>query len=451
MKRAWIMKRARIGMAAALACCMALAGCGSQSTQSGSQGEVMRLSSRGTNGKEGTVLAQNRGDAESAYPAADRLDATLAETTNRFAYQFAQELGGSGENYFFSPYSICSALAVLDNAARGETKAQIEEMLGITDLDHYNRQIGYYMRQPQNKRASLSSANSLWLQTGYALSETAYTDYLPLVESYYNAEIWEADFQNNPSGTKEAVNAWVKERTGEMIPAFRKEDYSRDTVLSIINAVYFYGEWSVPFLAAKTREQDFHGGHGDTVVPMMHNGEIYLPYYVQGDLRGLSMPYGDKSKVMNILLPAEEASQSASELFAALSDGEKNDFLTTLMNSDEVMVSSLRIPKFQMEYSVPQMKQILQQLGMVDAFGAEADFGGLADADLYVSEVSHTAKLEVDELGSRASAVTEIVVAKNSMMIEEGSIQFIVDQPFVFFIQDKETGMILFMGEVKDL
>lgn len=92
-------------MAVALACCMALTGCGSQSSQSrrqnGSQGEVMRLSSGGTNGKEGTVSVQNMGDAESAYPAADCLDATLAETTNRFAYQFAQKLGGSGDDFVY--------------------------------------------------------------------------------------------------------------------------------------------------------------------------------------------------------------------------------------------------------------------------------------------------------------------------------------------------------------
>lgn len=388
------------------------------------------------------------------YARAGALDETLMESTNAFAYQFGDKLASEGENYFFSPYSICSALAVLDNAAGGETKEQIEQMLGIADLEHYNEQLSFYMQEPQHEEARLQSANSIWIDRHCTLADQAYTDYLPLVEFYYGAEIWEADFAYEPDQTKDAINQWVEEHTGGMIPHY-KEEVDRDTVLSIINAVYFYGEWSAPFAAEATFEQTFHGENGDSDIMMMHQGELHLPYYEQDGLCGISLPYGDGSVVMNILLPAGDASQSAAELFGLLSDAEKNHFLTTLMDSETRFVESLAIPKFTMDYSVRNMRQLLEELGMKAAFApGEADFAGIADPDtsaFYVSDASHMAKLEVDELGSRAAAVTEFGIKNMALVMEDDPVSFIADRPFVFFIQDKDAGMILFMGEVRNL
>lgn len=388
------------------------------------------------------------------YTKADTLDETLMESVNSFAYHFGQKLGADGGNYFFSPYSISSALAVLDNAAGGGTRVQMERMLGITDTEHYNQQMSFYMQLPQKEEACVQSANSIWIDRRCKLSDAAYTDYLPLVEYYYGAEIWEADFAFDPDGTKDAINRWVDEHTGGMIPHF-KDEVDSEIVLSIINAVYFYGEWSSPFKAEATYEQTFHGQTEDAEVLMMHQGELFLPYYEQGGLRGISLPYGDGSVVMNILLPAEGEAQSAAELFESLSDAEKNTCLTTLMNSEPGFVESLALPKFSMECSVPDMPQLLKELGMEDAFVPQmADFSEIMAPDtmpFYVSEVSHVAKLEVDELGSRAAAVTDIGIKNMSLMTEENPIIFTADRPFIFFIQDKESGMILFMGEVRDL
>ncbi len=496
------MKRAFRGIAAAMACCLALGGCfvlGGCADKEGegraeNYGSAGRLSSgkadaaKEQEAESGTGSAGSRTETGSGTRSAGSRTETgsgagsaglqpgtgsgagnvgsqpgtaepalmPAQAVNRFAYQLAQELSENGENYFFSPYSICSALAVLDNAAGGETKEQMERMLGITDLAFYNREMARFREQPQDEEARLTGANSLWIRKGYELTEAAYTDYLPFVERAYGAEIWEADFYGDPDGTRDAVNRWVEEQTNGMIPEFRKENYDADTVLSIINAVYFYGEWSVPFDAYATYEQVFHGKNADASVSMMHNGEISLPYYEAGALRGLCMPYGDGSKVMNILLPAEGEERTAAELFAALSEEEKDSFLTTLTQSERTLIYSLALPKLELAYSVPDMAEVLRGLGMTDAFDfARADFRGLADpaeTDFFVTEVNHMAKLEVDELGSRASAVTEIAAEDGcAIMDDEKIIEFIVDQPFLLFIQDRDTGMILFMGEINDL
>ena len=203
-------------------------------------------------------------------------------------------------------------------------------------------------------------------------------------------------------------------------------------------------------MAEMTYEETFHGTNGDTQVDMMHQGQEWFPYYQEGNLRGISLPYGDGSKVMNVLIADDSTDQTAAELFAALSESEKNEFLQNVMNADEAYVEWLQMPKFNMSYSIDGFKEILESLGMQDAFDSgAADFTKIGE--VYVSDVGHMAVLEVDELGSRAAAVTSVMVKEMAMLIEENPVRFVVDQPFVFTIQDKETGVILFMGQVRNL
>lgn len=409
------------------------------------EADVTKISAKTKDNGDGTstsIIAE--------YPTADTYKQTLMNGINGFAYDMSGYLAADGGNYFFSPYSLCSALTILDNAADGETKNQIEGLFGITDIQDWNKQLSLFMNKEQPAEAFITSANSLWIDNQYTLSDRGYESYLPLVEFYYNAHIFQADFRNDPDGVKDLINQWVSENTNGMIENFKKE-VDTDTRLSIINAVYFYGEWSSPFMAGSTREDTFHGKNGETTVDMMHNGEIWMSYYEAAGLRGLSMPYGDGSKVMNILLPSEDAKQPAGELFDNLTADEKNQFLTNLMDSETSYIQRLQLPKYSMDYSVDGLIDVLREMGMVNASEHElAEFPGIGP-EIFVFDASHMAKLEVDELGSRAAAVTEIALQDNCAPIIQNPIDFIVNQPFIFFIQDKETGVILFMGQVNDL
>lgn len=385
--------------------------------------------------------------ADAEYPTADADNPAVMQGINAFAYDMSGYLEADGENYFFSPYSLCTALTILDNAADGETKKQIEGVLDIKNLQDWNEQLSMYMNKEQPAEAFVTNANSLWIDKRYTLSDSGY---LPLMESYYNAQIFQADFQHDPDGVKDLINQWVSENTNEMIENFI-DTVSPLTIMSIINAVYFYGEWSQPFTAESTREETFYGKSGETTVDMMHNNDLQMPYYEADGLRGLSMPYGDGSKVMNILLPSEDPEQPIEELFANLSEDEKNQFLVKLMDSEASNIRRLQLPKYSMEYSVNGLTDILKEMGIANAFDLElADFPEIGD-EIYVNEASHVSKLEVDELGSRAAAVTGFSLLATSAPTTEISIDFIVNQPFIFFIQDKETGIILFMGQVNNL
>ncbi len=406
--------------------------------------EVVRISAKQQDNGGGTVMS-----TVAEYPTANELDQTLMQGVNHLAYDMAQKLKEDGENYFFSPYSISSALTLLNNAAEGETKAQMDTVLGITDIENWNMQLAYYMDMEQPVEAMITSANSLWFDMQFTPAQQAYAQYLPLVEFYYDAQLYQADFRNAPEETKNRINEWIEAETGGMICDYLS-DVGRDTVMALFNAVYFYGEWSAPFMAQMTAKEVFHGAQGDAMVDMMHQSELWLSYYEQGDLRGISLPYGDGSKVMNVLLPADGSDRTAAELFGALSEEEKNAFLQNVMNAESAWVEMLQLPKFSMNYKVGDFKGVLESLGMTDAFRAGlAQFPGIGD--VYVSGAGHMAVLEVDEMGSRAAALTEMAVKACALVREEHAVRFMVDRPFLFFIQDKETGMILFMGQVNQL
>ena len=404
--------------------------------------EAERISAQNRDNGDGTMTS-----VIAEYPTADTYNNTLMQGINSFAYDMSGYLETADGNYFFSPYSLGTALTILDNAAEGETRSQIESLFDIADIQDWNMQLSLYMNKEQPEQAFITNANSLWIDKQYTLSDRGYESYLPLVEFYYDAQIYNADFMNDPDGTKDLINQWVSENTNGMIKNF-KQDVNKDVRLSIINAVYFYGEWLWPFKAEDTGKEPFYGKSGESTVDMMRNGELHLSYYESDGIRGISMPYGDGSKVMNILLPSEGAGQPVEELFGNLSEDEKNQFLTKLMNSEKSYIQRICLPKFSMDYSIDGLIDILKGMGMVNAFDLSlADFPGIGD-EIYVDDASHVAKLEVDELGSRAAAVTEIAMTDGCSPIMEEAIEFIVNQPFIFFIQDKETGIILFMGQV---
>lgn len=407
-------------------------------------------------GKEETIRIQSKADVRLLdYPGASSFDQTLTQGINNFAYGMSAHLAESGENYFFSSYSICVAISVLDNAAQGETKSQMEQLLGISNLMDWNMQMELFMEMGQSKKALLTSANSIWIDQRFELSEELYENYLPLVENYYRASMYQADFAKDSAEVKKQLDQWVSENTDGMIESYGQEP-DADTVLALMNAVYFYGEWKWPFHAG-AKQWIFYGTEEENEVDVMFLSDCWMHYYVSDGLRAISLPYGNGSRVMNILIPVgngedqtKDFEQTAAGIFGAMSTEQKNSFLDNLLTGEKKWITTIRLPKFSMEYRVPQMSSLLQEMGMENAFNERlADFPGFGE--IYVTDVAHKAKIEVDELGSRAAAVADSSASTAEEEPEIEIIHFIVDQPFLFMIQDTETGIILFMGQVNNL
>ena len=311
------------------------------------------------------------------------------------------------------------------------------------------------MEMGQSKKALLTSANSIWIDQRFELSEELYENYLPLVENYYRASMYQADFAKDSAEVKKQLDQWVSENTDGMIESYGQEP-DADTVLALMNAVYFYGEWKWPFHAG-AKQWIFYGTEEENEVDVMFLSDCWMHYYVSDGLRAISLPYGNENRVMNILIPVgngedrpKEFEQTAAGIFGAMSTEQKNSFLDNLLTGEKKWITTIRLPKFSMEYRVPQMSSLLQEMGMENAFNERlADFPGFGE--IYVTDVAHKAKIEVDELGSRAAAVADSSASTAEEEPEIEIIHFIVDQPFLFMIQDTETGIILFMGQVNNL
>ena len=181
---------------------------------------------------------------------------------------------------------------------------------------------------------------------------------------------------------------------------------------------------------------------------MMHLYDGNFSYIDTGSIKGIMLPYDGGSVVMKIFIPSQEG-DTISTLFDALSSDEKQALIDSLDTADHKEIQLVQLPQFTNEQEIDGLDDILKSLGIRSAYES-ADFSGIAD-DIAVSSVFHKAKVIVDENGTKAAAVTDIMIKETALMPSEETYTFVADQPFVYVIEDQDTGMILFVGRVNDL
>ena len=375
-------------------------------------------------------------------------NSSLQEMLNPFAVSLFEDLE-QGENLFISPYSVYLALGMLTQGGVGSTKAELEEVLNITDLEQANILLRSLQDSFHDEKASLKTGNSVWFTEELEFAEQVQRDFFDPLGSYFKADSYQVDFTDEKTLSK--INQWVSEKTDGMIDPML-EELNTEMKLCLINAVYFYGEWQTKFKAEATYEQDFYGSKGTTSIPMMNQRSEQYRYTEVDALKGIELPYGDGSVVMDLWIPKDEETRTIKEIFDELSAEEILNLNSALQDSEHKNITTLTIPKFQMETDLIPLEDTLKKMGINQAFlPGEADFTKIAE-DLYVDKVLHKAKLEVDEEGTRAAAATVIEMETTGAMIEEVEVlEFIADQPFYFVIRDRNSGVILFMGMVFSL
>lgn len=352
-------------------------------------------------------------------------------------------------NRMLSPYSAKMCLALLANGAKGETKQQILDAIGISDLDAYNAEVKALLARYASYAGvmSLETANSLWLnQTTFGGKGKFRTDYQTAMREYFSAEVREVTRQN----AMEEVNAWVNEQTHEKIKSILEEE-QRNFAAALINAVYFKAGWKAEFPEHLTQKDDFTNADGSiSKTEFMQNTETY-GYCEKGGVKALRIDYSrfggeeyvsdkDYNFSMYILLCDDP---SASLNVDAFLKG------NTPFTTQRVRAT---IPKFELNYSVG-LTDILRSLGMTDAFDEDkSDLGEMfdlsaIDGNLFVSDALQKTYIKIDEEGTEAAAVTAVTVAPTSAEINvKDPIEFTADRPFYFAIRDNTSGELLFVG-----
>lgn len=366
------------------------------------------------------------------------VDTALVDADNDFGFRLFGMLAkqGSGKNLFMSPSSIALALDMVSNGARGDTRQELMQALGMKEIgmDGMNRANAALIAslKAPDPRVQLSIANALWAKPGLTIKP----DFLQVSKQFYGAEVY-------PLRSEQEVNAWVSRHTNQKIKQMVSAEEVHDASTILIDAIYFKGLWTEPFKPTDTKPQPFTLLNGSSkMVPMMHQSSEYS-YYQKNGLQAVSLPYGKQRMNMVVILPDRKADYPA--LLGRIHAADWKQ-LSTLFRRTE---GTLALPRFRTEYEA-DLNSALKELGMKTAFQAGADFAGIAPG-LKIDHVKHKAFLEVTEEGTEAAAATSIHQgATAAPPSPEKPFQMVVDHPFLCLIVDSDTGAVLFLGSIVD-
>jgi len=376
---------------------------------------------------------------------------SVVEANNRFAFEMYHRLAGdpgnAGENIFFSPFSISAALAITGEGARGQTADEIWSVFHFPEDATVMREGYASIMAAINRGASgyiLRTANALWAEQTYPFLP----EYLSTADQHYDAKTSNLDFVGHPEESRVIINDWVEEQTEDLIQDLIPPGViNPDTRLVITNAIYFKGTWVKQFDPESTSNDNFRTASGEIVqVPMMQRTDEDAVYgYAETDrLQALSMPYASDDEhtlSMIVILPKDGDLEAVQEFLDA-------DTLENIRSSLASKQVEVYFPRFTMETKY-SLAEALCSMGMPTAFSPQADFSGMDGTGcLLISDVIHQAFVEVNEEGTEAAAATAVVMELTAYIPPEPVPVFRADHPFIFFIQDDETGNILFMGRV---
>ena len=349
-----------------------------------------------------------------------------------FSVKLLQSTCEEEENTLVSPMSVLSALAMTANGARGETRSQMENILGGT-VEQLN---GALTGLGQEEDSPLYLANSIWFAEGGRI--TPNPDFLQINADYYRAGVFEAPFDQT---TVTDINRWVKEHTHGMVEEILKK-IPHDTVMYLINALAFEAEWENPYQKDDVWQQAFTNQAGEVQqVSMMHSEETF--YLRDDQAQGFMKYYQGGRYAFVALLP--DKGNSVLDYVEGL-DGQQLKALLDNPTSVPVMTT---MPKFESEMEV-DLREVLKEMGMDLPFdSAQADFTGLGtspEGNLYINQVFHKAYLEVEEKGTRGGAAT--AVEMNTEAAPEEQMVVTLDRPFVYMVVDTSSMLPVFMGTV---
>jgi serine protease inhibitor len=370
----------------------------------------------------------------------------LANSSTKFALDlFAQVNDNDEPNQFYSPYSIHQALSMTMNGNEGEVFQEFVDLLryegmSLDDANRGSKELTEFLLQVDPK-VKLAIANAIWYKQEYQVQ----VPFKNTARDYYNAEIAGLDMRN--SNSVNIINNWIAQKTNNLIKDMLDEIPS-DAVMYLVNAIYFKADWKYQFVASKTKQENFYPSPGNAVqVDMMDldKPSAFKSYY--GDAyHYFEIPYSTGQYSMGILYNQEGNLDQVSQY---LNLGNLEMWRQNAQESNFI----LKMPKFKMKYKMANMKDDLMEMGLVRPFSFHPEnftklFSNLT-GDLKISRVIHDAFIEVDEKGSEAAAATIVEVVELTSM-PSGPRTLVLDKPFIFFIQEKHSGAILFMGKLGD-
>lgn len=371
----------------------------------------------------------------------DELNKEIARKGNLFAFNFMQQVlaqDSLSPQVVVSPTSCAMALSMLLNGAEGDSYEEIAKALSLEgfsneQINSYNRMMLKVLAQ-KDDRILLQIANSVWAADDFSYK----CSFKRRLKRYYKVSPYRVDMSSMQ--TPDIINQWCSDATNGLVDKII--DSTDPSVLMIlINAIYFKGDWAVPFEKASSYEAPFYGQFSTSELTFM-NAYRDVPYYACDEFRMIELDYSDPNYCMTMILPEEGV--EIGEFLSQFSVEEFNQGIASMGNKK----TYITIPRVDCEYEIG-LNNVLQNMGMVLPFTSAADLSRIADDSMFVSSVIQKCALKVNEEGSEAAAVTAITIMKTSLSPQEPP-RFIANRPYLSVIREKSTGTILFMGVMRN-
>ncbi len=362
-------------------------------------------------------------------------EVVVSSSINDFGFTLFRKTHNN-QNTFTSPLSVSVALGMVLNGASQDTRQSILSTINFEGLTAEEVNGAYKdltaLLLSMDRTVEVGLANSVWYHQDYSVN-SAFSE---IIKDYYDGTVQSLDFKS--ATAKTTINNWVESKTNNRIKDLI-DQISGDDIMFLINAIYFKGEWQYQFDAAKTHSANFTREDGTTTtVDMMFSKGAKILYGAEEDgVQLVDVPYGNGQFSMTLLVPGQKSIQ---ELVESLTSTQLQAWLA---NAD-TLTTELEIPKFKMTWK-KDLKESLMAMGMnMDGFPALFE----EPLPLAISRVIHQSFLEVNEKGSEAAAATAIGIEVTSFPSRPPRIT--IDKPFVFFIREKHSGVILFSGQLLD-
>jgi serpin B len=358
---------------------------------------------------------------------------------NRFAFTVFKEVSAqNGPNTFFSPLSLNLALGMLYNGASGQTRTEMAQVLGMEDFTDIEIN-EYYQKMSQallkiDPRTDISIANSIWHRDVLPVKQP----FIDINKKYFDAMVKGLDF--NKSDAADIINKWCADNTKQRIKEIIQSPIDPDVMMYLINALYFKSKWKSEFEKKNTKQDDFtKSDNKKSKVNMMEQTEKF-PYYADDYLQCVEMPYGNQAFSMVAILPVQD---SNIEKLIDYLDVQKWQIIINNLYEREVWI---KLPRFKIECEIP-LNEPVQNVGMKRIF--YGGFDHISDVSLCVSNIKQKTFVEVNEEGTEAAAVTVIGI-RDASAGPGSRVNFFANRPFLYFIKEKSTGVILFMGRMDE-
>ena len=342
----------------------------------------------------------------------------------------------NGENKVYSPLNVYMALSMLAETTEGESRKQILDLLGVTDIEALRTKANkMWLANYADDGATKSIlANSMWLSDTVRYNQNTLKN---IADNYY-ASSYLGDVGSD--GFEKALQDWLDKQTGGLLgDAVKNVEMSDDTLMMLASTVYFNARWQDEFFEDKTKTDTFHSPKGDVKCEFMNTGDLSHVYFGEGFLAH-KKPFVN-NMAMRFILPDEDVS-----IDSLIKSDKLSDLFYSYEDKTRYCSITLSVPKFDVSYNT-DLKENLMNLGIENVFSAEkSEFSLLeGEAPIALGKVDHAARVTIDEKGCVAAAFTVESLCGSAMPIEK--VDFVLDRPFIFAITS-EAGAPLFIGIV---